>query len=1273
MNNRAPDLRVILIGLGLATGCLVMLAGTANALGPPHNASFGIDCEDCHAMHQGGLMGALVPRDRAQEALCRSCHNPTGMAAAFSNVALHEPEAGARLIDCGACHDPHGPHETTDPRTGTTAFNLGLVRSNTDKYVPEALGPVIFQLRPDDFSWDSSPYTGICQSCHTATNYHTNDGVDPHHNEAADCTTCHKHEDGFAPSGCTGCHSEPQNLRRQIVEAGGDFERPSHHVRGSVEDSDCLVCHYVRNHGSQIVKLRDPDQGDALVHEYDSAAPEDLEGFCLGCHDSDGASYLADGAHPFGDGLTPPNVEGLAGSEWINAAHKTEPFSGNGDAPITCMGDGVNTGCHGNAHGSDNEKILSADSGLQTIEQLCFNCHTDGRVTNDALSSNRTGGYVSADDIEEAFAKSRKHDVGGTFSVGGNTYTLQCTSCHNPHVVTGSYWDAALGVSPVTRPDLSADPVTNPRAMGSTLWGATPGEKTDDFAAQGSGTGGWYFSTARGGTISNDQPARYQPPKDGTGNSFEFAGDILPDYTTLCLDCHSNRVNAAIPPVNWGQGIGCTDNSVDPPNQRVECGADHGLGMAGKPAYVSDEGTAGFWGSSGNPDMIFNMNYVTRGRHNGHFMRWPYDSAERSAGINFVMACTDCHEAHGSDRGGMIRERFNVNANGDCGSGGDTDPNGENCTDGSNWNSYCNACHYYYGGHHAGMSCGNASCHEANSIHRIIHVTGSGAGTQLMLTAAGWESNFQRPDFTPEIQSVAGHTGSNELVVTFQPSLDAFGIYGNEDLTGALDVGDFWIFDTDGNNPKSITSVSHLAGEYSATLTLSAVLTAADVGSDTLAARGMEIWDWYAGGYQNAATGTIPAQAVSAGPWPVIIDGPPPLGILSAAYGSGEIRVTMTEGVWGSGAAGVLLPGDFTLSDCGGRTITGVTHTPGGASAILMLDSALALSDIGVCTAATVGGVISDGYGNYANVTVVALSLPAECPIGTASFQLNEPAASPYTFDGQYRFPGIVGNPAVALPGDGTFHGDPDQVTYIDFTSNGSCLNEADTVSIELQFKTGDVDLDYDGPDDITPGDQDPATTATFSRLFERKRAIKATIMRADYGLDNVDSRAGKARIQVKYFVDTASRHTCPHPSWPDDTYVGNDARWHQVNTDIDNYPIVSDHWYRARVVFNSAKAHIPVDIWVDDLGTNDPVTDPDVGELWSGFINTAMPNVEDSSSCKWGALPGDYIALEEQPWFIGATENHNSLFIMKGQIDWVTWKAAADYTGVDDGPHTGP
>ena len=71
------------------------------------------------------------------------------------------------------------------------------------------------------------------------------------------------------------------------------------------------------------------------------------------------------------------------------------------------------------------------------------------------------------------------------FTIEGNTYTLQCTTCHNPHIVTGKHWEADKSLSPVTRPDLTADPSTNPRAMGTTLWGAQDGEKMDDYAGTG--------------------------------------------------------------------------------------------------------------------------------------------------------------------------------------------------------------------------------------------------------------------------------------------------------------------------------------------------------------------------------------------------------------------------------------------------------------------------------------------------------------------------------------------------------------------------------------------------------------------------------------------------------------------------------------------------------------------------------------------------------------------------------------------------------------------
>ena len=1280
-------------------------------LEPPHLEVPGFDeydCNHCHNLTENPLLECIICHKPTRKApfdltdRCLNCHGPEPSIYPATLVGTHSSgtsgsERFSYYVECVHCHDPH--RHLQNYYYGTTYGKYVEVIISADLEVTDFTvePPLEFEKHAsaiirftDETEFDDGDdyYTeDICNTCHTQTNHHQRDGTAPGgqgHFDGTDCTSCHLHRNGFgAPTGvsgggaCTACHGQEQGERRQIVGAGGDFGKMSHHVRGEVQDEDCMTCHYVVDHASQTVKLKDADQGDAQVYSYDPTDPAGLEAFCLSCHDEDGA-VDGDGIQPFSDGYEVPDIEGGAGSIWEDSAHRQIGFLPNGGFPLTCLGDGTTTGCHRDGHGSDKEKMLSSEAGA--IDEFCFNCHTEGMVRNDAISNNRPGDYVSADDIEEAFNKSRAHNLGSTVTVGGNTYTLQCTTCHNPHVVTGRYWEAEIGKSPVTRPDLTADPSTNPRAMGASLWGAAAGEKMDDFAARSSGSGGWYFSTARGGGIAIDQPAVYQPPKSGGGTSFEFAGDVLPDYTTLCLDCHSQRVNDSIPPVNWGQGIGCTDTSVDPPDQRIECGADHGLGMAGKPMYVTDEGTAGFWGSSGNPDMIFQMNYVTRGRHNGHFMRWPYDSAERGAGINFVMACTDCHEAHGSNRGGMIRERLNVNANGDCGTGSTPEADGENCSDGGLWNSFCNVCHYYYAGQHAGMSCGTASCHEANSIHRIVHTVDSGAGTQLMLTAAGYESYFERPEFTPEIEAATGHIGSDELTVTFRPSQGTIGIYTNEDLTGGLNTKDLWLFDANGDNPKTITGVIHTAGSYTATLTLSAPLSAADLDSDTLAVRPRTVWDWYEGGYENWATGTIEAQVASAGPWPVAISGPPPVSILKSLYGGDEIYLFFSEAVYGSGAGGAIDVSDLVLSGCGGRTIIDVSHTAGEAVAVVMLDAPLGLEDLGVCSVAAVAGTIQDDYGNFMGTESVALSLSDECPPGDVSIELNEEAASPYVFGDQSLLVGRVNNPGMSLQGDGYFHGDEDEATYIDLDSNDTCLKEADTLTLEARIFPYAVDLDfYDGDGDGIDDDDDPdepdLRNSTQHRVFERKRAIQFTIMRGNWCGDGVVERAGKARVKVKCFVDTESRHDCPHPQWPDDTYEGADARWHELSSDIDLYPIVADHWYRIRVVFNSDKSGIPgsngtpLDIFADDQGTDGLDTD----QLWDGFINIAMP---ESLGCKYGVLPGDFLTTEDQPSCIGDNLNHtdipgdqsNQLF--KGLIDWVTWKAEADYSGVDDLPH---
>lgn len=749
----------------------------------------------------------------------------------------------------------------------------------------------------------------------------------------------------------------------------------------------CSDCHeYTKTHWST--------SGDKRLKDgYENDADNTV---CRKCHENGG------GGPVFANG----------GPEWYRSDSYTNyENSAHGPGIPGDKGNLQCTQCH-DPHGVINQD-LAGNGALNPAmtkgykQGLCFRCHSDNgdlmQVKNDQIANNRPGGHVSADDIEEAFSLADGHDLGSSFTISGKNYKLECVSCHNVHVVTGKYWDAEQNLSPVALP-----------LGGFDVFGDEPSEKMDYYAANGpiGGTGGFYRKTAQGFQLgatglSWDQGAYYQPPKMGGGLNYEFGGDVLPAYPKFCLTCHTNQLNSPLWPdygygrgpfpVNWGQGIGCTDNSVDPPDGRVECGARHGFGLAGTPWQVGDNGAGGFWGDNANPDALFDMNYVTRGRHAEHFMRWPYDSANRNAGINFVLACTDCHEAHRSNRSSMIRERFQVNASGACGSGSSP---GENCADGGLWNQFCNACHYYYGEHHAGMSCGNASCHEVNSIHRIIHSgADSGSNTQLMLTAGGYESNYEPPTYTPEIESVVAPAGSYQLYVTFRESeygSGTPGIFGSvnksdlsvDTLSGALQPDDFWLIDGNGDNPRTITAVEHTAGSTTAVLTMSQPTIAADHGVDILAAQPFSIWGWYQGGYINAATGTIPAGVVSAGPWPTTVVAPPPL-VQGAYYGrlemklngfvddSNQIYVVFSGGTYANpGNTGNLLAEDFVLN-CGGRSIASVTHTAGDSSAVLTLNSIIDQSEIGVCTIAAAPASIFGPYGP-AETDPVVLTLPPE-------------------------------------------------------------------------------------------------------------------------------------------------------------------------------------------------------------------------------------------------------------------------------------------------------
>jgi hypothetical protein len=144
------------------------------AKGNLHHDKFQGRCSSCHA----AVRPEPGPGHRAISA-CTDCHSET-------RVATHAPGVG---IPCAQCHEPHG----TD--------NIRLVR-DVIHIVQGTDRPLQFTSlagRADgSFASASTPGAGLCEVCHTATQFYRADAAGAPHFTIT-CLQCHSHAAGFLP------------------------------------------------------------------------------------------------------------------------------------------------------------------------------------------------------------------------------------------------------------------------------------------------------------------------------------------------------------------------------------------------------------------------------------------------------------------------------------------------------------------------------------------------------------------------------------------------------------------------------------------------------------------------------------------------------------------------------------------------------------------------------------------------------------------------------------------------------------------------------------------------------------------------------------------------------------------------------------------------------------------------------------------------------------------------------------------------------------------
>ncbi len=444
----------------------------ASALDAPHDA---LQCEDCHVAHLASYPVALGK-------VCQACHFAGGPATARKTHSSKTTDVryGNWDLDCWGCHDPHTQWQNRTYGTAYGKFIYTSLNATVKQISPTDPGPYYFTpvstlrtVTSSNLEFTSS--TGfvdndaiasddVCRVCHQNTRATGFAGVytttaNTHYDFGAasqpggTCTSCHPHSAGFRVSGCVACHATAQpstgQYRRAVTGASGDFVRARHHATDGtttqiVSDDDCAVCHTTGTHRSnpspsgQGVQLNSPDSLTATV-AYDGTGAS-VEGFCVGCHDADGASAYG-GTKPFSDGRVAPNVT----FAWSGSSHQaTTRAELTGEKCLACHGgsDPSNpTATYDrNVHGASGPSLLSVVvagvSATNFEEGLCFVCHDGSRTGHDVLAEFQkanahptmtfSGRHSPA---ENATATPAAYG----YSATADERHAECPDCHNSH------------------------------------------------------------------------------------------------------------------------------------------------------------------------------------------------------------------------------------------------------------------------------------------------------------------------------------------------------------------------------------------------------------------------------------------------------------------------------------------------------------------------------------------------------------------------------------------------------------------------------------------------------------------------------------------------------------------------------------------------------------------------------------------------------------------------------------------------------------------------
>jgi predicted CXXCH cytochrome family protein len=152
-------------------------ATTVTALMSSGHGALSLVCENCHTVLRPNDYGP--GHERAPR--CAECH---------TEQHTHQDPAVGTVKECTNCHTPHG---------STNIFLVNEQIQTPNRGTHTVVFNNILGLADGSFASVTQPGTGVCETCHTRTDFYRSDGTGQPHFPYP-CFTCHPHAGGFAPN-----------------------------------------------------------------------------------------------------------------------------------------------------------------------------------------------------------------------------------------------------------------------------------------------------------------------------------------------------------------------------------------------------------------------------------------------------------------------------------------------------------------------------------------------------------------------------------------------------------------------------------------------------------------------------------------------------------------------------------------------------------------------------------------------------------------------------------------------------------------------------------------------------------------------------------------------------------------------------------------------------------------------------------------------------------------------------------------------------------------